>query len=1438
MSCRFPGARNYNEFWQNIVNNVNSVTEIPSDRWNWRDVYGVADEENKSVSKWGGFIRNADKFDASFFRISPKEAEWMDPQQRIMLELSWSCIEDAGYSPSSLDGSPVGVFVGACNFDYKDLQDKYASNLEGHAASGIYNTMIPNRISHYFNFTGPSILVDTACSSSLVAIHQAVQAIRQGDCNLALAGGVSILCSPTSYITFSKMGMLSPTGSCKTFDEAADGYVRGEGGGFIVLKALSQAISDGDNIYGVIKSTALNHGGRARTLTSPSVFAQSRLIIDACQQGNISPDSIEYIETHGTGTPLGDPIEIQGLKRAFKKLYAERNLSEQKSYCGLGTVKTQIGHLESAAGIAGMIKLLLAIKHKTLPSINHFNKLNPRIDLSDSPFYIAQKNRRWSGKKSIDGRPMPRRAGVSSFGFGGSNAHLIVEEYVGKKSKKIQKKLDSETAQLVPFSAKTYEQLTKLVNDFNNFFKAESLSNSLSVSKFEDIVYTLQVGRASLNARIVFLAKDKPELCELIESFCNSNIDESRTILARETGNSQSQATPDLIPVDGVKDHSTLDVNQTKLIALNWVGGQEIDWQKLNEGYHAKRIALPTYPFALKRHWLADLETHSKSSIIAHRSLQSLHPLVHANTSNIEQIKFTSVFSGQEFFLTDHVVGGEKVFPAAAYMEMLHEALSLSMVSNKVGSANGNVSNSIIALKDLTWLKRLSVGDAAVSVEIVLESQTKGEIGFKIFSRANSADSLATLNCQGYAKLRVNVQPKLHSIHSFQSEFVEVVFGKDVFYKVLQDIGLSYGPMFRCVDAIYFNDCLNHERATLARLELPPIIDSDLEQYTFHPSIIDAALQSGLALISEKLIKNHKADSSNLLLPYSIGSIELHSVYGPISWAHARYGDRSQKSLDIDCYTEHGDLCISMKSVLFKPNTTGSTLKSLDLSERYMSLVPQWDMELPIFERHGPTSNSVVIVGGEKSSQSILQQYYADSVVVDFNSLCNFNDLNKQLGHRKIHHIVILGFGNLPMASENGDFTQLASAQHALLLHIFRFIKNIIAMGYDTKELSWTFVTVCALVYEKASIINPDQAGLHGLAGSLAKEMPHWRVRLCDLEDGDLNQVVSELEALPYDPKGNSWLYRKGQWFRQKCIEVADFTDNANSNFAYRKEGVYVVIGGAGGIGEVWTEYVITHYKAQVVWIGRSKINAHIAEKLDRMEMYGNRPQYISADAADITELRCAYEKIKADYGNIHGVIHSAITLNDKSLIRIDEEGFFGGLISKVDVSVCMAQVFGADVSLDFMLFFSSLQSFSKPAGQSSYVAGCSFGDSFAAYARSFIHCPIKIVNWGYWGDTGIVSSESYRARMFKYGLGSIESDRAMKLLEVLLMSQIDQIIFLKIVGDEFFSYLEIDENQKIALLPGTKTNYLDKLKHRVQDEVKLARLAEISKHEKNREYR
>ncbi|MBL8150512.1 MAG: mycocerosate synthase, partial [Blastocatellia bacterium] len=491
ISCRFPGAENYIQYWEILKQGSVTVTEVPRDRWDWREYWGdPTSNGNKTNSRWGGFLSNIDTFDTQFFSMSNREVEVVDPQQRIMLEVAWSCLEDAYIIPSSLSGKKVGVFIGTFNYDYKEIYEKNPDIIEAYQATGMSPAVIANRISHFFGFTGPSIALDTACSSSLNAIHLAAQSLRTGECSIAMAGGVNLLLTPTRHISFSKAGLMSPTGSCKSFDHRADGYVRSEGAAIILLKPLADALRDGDRIFGLIKGTAVNHCGKTHTLTYPSSASQADVIREAIERSGIATETISYVEAHGTGTPKGDPIEMAGLIEAFGK-------TDNEPFCAVGSVKGNIGHLEASAGIAGTIKVLLAMQHKQLPPLPHFEKLNPKISLENTPFFMVDHLQEWNAPRHGE-QLLARRAGVSSFGFGGTNAHIVLEE--SPNIELVRSK--PQPYYLIAVSGKSLPALQR-----NCEALADWLQERADQIELSDLSGCLLAGRTHFKHRAAFIAK-------------------------------------------------------------------------------------------------------------------------------------------------------------------------------------------------------------------------------------------------------------------------------------------------------------------------------------------------------------------------------------------------------------------------------------------------------------------------------------------------------------------------------------------------------------------------------------------------------------------------------------------------------------------------------------------------------------------------------------------------------------------------------------------------------------------------------------------------------------------------------------------------------------------------------------------------------------------
>ncbi|HTI72602.1 MAG TPA: beta-ketoacyl synthase N-terminal-like domain-containing protein [Candidatus Limnocylindria bacterium] len=639
VSGRYPGARNLEEFWENLRAGRDCITEVPKERWN-HDVY--FDPEKKrpgsTYSKWGGFLDGVDEFDARFFNISAWEAEMMDPQERLFLECAFSAIEDAGYTREGLSSQGqgrVGVYVGVM---YEEYQLYGAEETVRGRPLALFGSpaSIANRVSYFCNFRGPSLAVDTMCSSSLTAIHLACQSLARGECRAAMAGGVNVSVHPNKYIVLGQGRFVSSKGRCESFGEGAEGYVPGEGVGAVILKPLAAALADGDRIYGVIKSTAVNHGGKNNGYTVPNPQAQAEVIELALGESGISPRTISYMEAHGTGTSLGDPIEIAGLKKAFEKYTGEYG------FCAIGSVKSNIGHCESAAGIAGLTKVLLQMAHGQIVPSLHSATLNPNIDFDRSPFVVQQELTDWPRPViEVEGvsREFPRRAGLSSFGAGGSNAHVIIEEFkaedVDGKDRPVGAGMDSgqaEQASVFVLSAKTAPALREAADRLLRHLQG---MESVHPPSLADLAYTLQTGREAMDERLAFVARNHAEAQAKLASFLQGGTGEDFYQGRAGKNNELLSIFGSDEQLQGVIASWAREQHYSKLLDL-WVRGLNIHWSQLHVGEKPRRVKLPGYPFARERHWIVKTEVPSPKDLFDSAFYENLLHEVAEGTVSVE----------------------------------------------------------------------------------------------------------------------------------------------------------------------------------------------------------------------------------------------------------------------------------------------------------------------------------------------------------------------------------------------------------------------------------------------------------------------------------------------------------------------------------------------------------------------------------------------------------------------------------------------------------------------------------------------------------------------------------------------------------------------------------------------------------------------------------
>ncbi|MEU7305621.1 SDR family NAD(P)-dependent oxidoreductase, partial [Streptomyces sp. NPDC007206] len=1076
MAGRYPGARDLDAFWENLLAGRDSITEIPAERWDHDRFYdprrGVP---GRTYSKWGGFIDGVDEFDPLFFGIAPSVASTMDPQERLFLQCAYETLQDAGYTRDALrsaarrrvhrDAGDIGVFVGAMYTEYQ-LHGAEAIARGEHVVVPGSLASIANQVSYFFDASGPSVAVDTMCASALTALHLACAAIRSGECAIALAGGVNVSVHPSKYLMIGQGQFASSDGRCRSFGEGGDGYVPGEGVGAVLLRPLADAVADGDRILGVIRGTAVNHGGRTHGFTVPNPHAQAAVIRSAWRQAGIDPRDIQYVEAHGTGTSLGDPIEIAGLKSAFTEF------TDDRAFCAIGSAKSNIGHLESAAGIAGLAKILLQMRHGRLVPSLHAERTNPHIDFADTPFVLQREAAPWPRP---EGRP--RLAALSAFGAGGSNAHLVVEEYV--MSDPGPRRTGSVVAVL---SAQDTDRLRDSARRLSGALR----SGSWSDDDLADIAYTLQVGREAMDVRFAVVTDNLADLLAALDACADGT--EPPTGAYLRDGTRRTEPAAAFAADDDFQDTVARWAARGKLapLAEAWTHGLTVDWTRLyGDGPAPRRVGLPTYPFARERYWFTDTLPQTAQ-------------------------------------------------PSAPQPAPAREPAP---------------------------------------------------------------------------------------------------------------------------------------RATPA----PAAPEADA------PAVLPA------------------------------GHLTLAPVWEPV---------RRDRAAD-------------------EPGT----------AERVLAVNPS--------ARNADTLRRL--------HPDLLTLHTADRAI---------DDLSRELASYGPLDRVVAAFPTTPAAS---GARPGPGARGDALRRAFRFVKALLATGAADRPLELTLVTRHAFDPGGTAGTDPEQAGLHGLFGGLAKECPQWRVRAADLADGEPLDP-REVFALPADHRAHPCARRGGQWLQRRLIAVDTTGATAAPDApAFRRDGVYVLIGGAGDLGVRLSEHLVRRYGAHVVWVGRRAEDAAIREAAARVGTHGPAPLYLSADATDRAALARVRDEVLRRHGRVDGLVHMAMVFTHTPLTEMDEAELDAVRTAKAAPCEHLAEVF-AGHRPDFVLLVSSLVSQIRNPHQAHYAAACAIEDASASALRRALGCPVKVVNWGYWGNT----PAEHLQELASLGVAAIDPQAAMAALERLLAGPLDQIGFMR----------------------------------------------------------
>ncbi|BAY73753.1 beta-ketoacyl synthase [Nostoc linckia NIES-25] len=1331
LTGRFPGAKNLEEFWHNLQNGVESISFF-SDEELLASGVDSALISNPNYVKANAILEDAELFDAAFFGFNPRDAEMTDPQHRIFLECAWEALENAGYNSETYNGS-IGVFAG--------------SNLSGYLLNIYFNQNIRNsidehqltiaadkdylatRTSYKLNLTGPSYAVQTACSSSLVAVHLACQSLLNGECDIALVGGVSISASRKSGYLYKEGGIKSPDGHCRAFDAKAQGTVSGEGVGIVVLKRLEDTLNDGDFIHAVIKGSAINNDGSNKvSYTAPRIEGQAKVIKTAQIVAEVEPETITYIEAHGTGTSLGDPIEIAALTQAFQ------SNTNNKNFCAIGSLKTNIGHLDAAAGVAGLIKTVLALKHKQIPPSLHFEEANSQIDFANSPFYVNNKISQWKVEK------YPRRAGVSSFGIGGTNAHVILEEapiFTNQES-------ISRPWHLLTISAKTPTALESATTNLANYLAQHPQIN------LADVAYTLQVGRRNFNHRRVLL--------------CQNFSDAIKTLTAADK--------------QGIFSNCSETRNHPIVFMFPGQGAQYVNMGR--ELYETESIF---------RQQVDDCCEFLQS----HLNL-NLKDILYPSTLGIteEKLKQTSLTQPALFVIEyalaklwmswgvhpQAMIGhsiGEYVAACISGVFSLEEALTLVAIRGQL-------------MQNLEPGSMLSVSISAEEIQPML--------GSELSLAASNAPSLCVVS--GATNAIETLQNKLieqgidcrrlHTSHAFHSQMMEPIL--EPFVRQVRKVNLK-APQIPFISNVT-GTWITAEQATnpdywTKHLRQAVLFNEGIAELLQQPERIFLEVGPGRTLTT--LAKRQLASQTMVLtslrhpqeqvsdVAFLLNTLSRLWLAGlPINWA-GFYACEQRKHIPLPTYpferqrywievnSETALSTISPKSLGKKPNIAD------------WFYIPSWKQSTPIqlFKTIEKNTCWLVFIDDygvsdavtkqlEQQSQNVIQVRIAeqftqiDKYIYTINPQHknDYDTLFEKLLKQRLIPNVLAHFWSITPNDTLPTFENCQKLGFWSLLYLTQALgKQNISDSLKVKVVTNNLYNVIG--DEK---LRPEKATILGACKVIPKEYPNIHCSLIDViipsvqvSHKFVNYLITELTTQQTE---NIVAYRGfSRWI--PTFENVRLDENIPGKAKLKKAGVYLITGGLSGIGLVLAEHLAKTVQAKLILVARKGLpersqwqqwlethdrqdsTSRKIQKMLALEKLGSEIEIKSADVASYEEMQVAISEALEKFGQINGVIHAAGIAGGGMMQLKTEDVANSVLAPKVKGTLVLEEILKSkNITLDFLVLCSSQSSILSEFGQVDYCAANAFLDVYANYRASQSDEFTVSINWDTWQEVGM----------------------------------------------------------------------------------------------------
>ena len=1359
MAARIGDCETLEEFWQDLCLGIDFIGEIPESRI--PDIKDLCKRHNIDTDSIKFrelcYLKEVDKFDHGFFKLSPSEAALIDPGQRLFMETAYHALEDAGYGGRKLWGSKTGVFLGA-----SDNISEYAKYINASDANDLNQLLVAqtpsilaSRLSYHLNLKGPALLVDTACSSSLVAVHLAIQSLRDEKIDTAIVGSVKLHLLPVD--SGSRLEIDSSDARGHSFDDSANGTGGGEGAIAILIKPLETALRDKDSIYAVIKGSEINQDGSSIGITAPDADAQADAIEKAWLDGGVDPHSIRFIETHGTATKLGDPIEIDGITKAFKRYTSDTGI------CAIGAVKANIGHLDTAAGLAGLLKAVLSLKHKRLTPLVHFKTPNRNIKFDDSAAYINRDLVDWQNNGT------PLRCGVSSFGLSGTNCHVVLEE----APKPVIKSADEKKRNILVLSSRSKDGLVNYAKKIKHAIYLNSATDA------ENICYTLATGRSHYSFRLAIIFEEIEELILKLSLF----IDNDPYTPSTEAIYSQySKAVPSNknnlsfgeISEADLRDLSnrineelcSSDCSSEKMIELAeaYIKGADIDWDDYYSNSSPAKISLPGYPFERKRCWVNLVTKETIHGTINSAYGKKFDNIFLSNciidTPNLAV--YLNKFDKTTWLLNEHRILDMPTMVGAAYLQMAYEAGRNHLGNDQLIFDNFYLLQPL-ALEDEAVLEVLTSinksGDNHLSVEI--QSRTKEET-WNTFAKFQIA--LSDKNIPD----KIDLEEIKKRMPNSRNVFHEGGEGTD------QEI-VQVSNKWNCLNKIYWN-----ETEYLAELSVPSDDSALADTYHLYPPMIDAALSFAI-------------DEAGFL-PYSFGTVSLRSKSSGKIFSYIKKGTNystETRSFDIILINESGYLIASFQDF---------TLKRISFQKPASHFHELLWKPFPLKKDVQAAKSDSIVLFNSACNRQLVDAIISKGQIVGYEIIQNnFEEIFGHVNFKNPFKIIfVLPSVNLQAVK---DETTLETALDKTLYSAFHFAKFLSLKTFPKIDLLFVGENVSEVINGETAL-NSLNYSVSGIGQVLQRENPTINCRFLDIDESTSENDI--LDELNYGFTASYYYrsHRNTQRFIRE-IKPVKLEDRANTNITYQDGGVYVITGGTGGIGLELAYYLSKQAKIKLVLINRTELPpreqwdeivqgkkdpklCRKLEKLSEIEKEAAGVYLITADLTNYFIVKSTIEKIENEIGRICGVVHAAGVPGNGFIFNKEFADFQNVVKAKIYSTIYLSQLLKSKKP-DFFVLTSALTAILPTSGQSDYTAANLFLDGFSA-ELNHLGFNAQSINLTSWKETGM----AYDFGVADDGIfKSITTEQGISAIGQIIQKRIGSVI----LGEPDLTFLDSNEN-------------------------------------------